>query len=139
MEFSSVQLPFSPPVILLHGGRFLAGRNNEFLLIFFHQHCVSPVGIYDIFLLSLILTVSPFQICPGELITDSSLVTITQHARVYMARSLVKLRSSLDWIHLPKMCLKTFDKEGYHLGLTLQMQRNNRVGIHHGELNSRLA
>lgn len=141
MEFSSVQLPFSPPVILLHGGRFLAGRSNEFLLIFFHQHCVSPFGIYDIFLSSLILncTVSAFQICPGELITDSSLVTITQHARVYMARSLVKLRSSLDWIHLPKMCLKTFDKEGYHLGLTLQMQRNNRVGIHHGELNSRLA
>lgn len=37
------------------------------------------------------------------------------------------------------MFLKIFDKEGYSLELTLQMQRNNRVGIHHGELNSRLA
>lgn len=54
MEFSSVQLPFSPPVsdhTLLHGGRFLAGRSDEFLLLFFHQHCVSPVGIYDSFII----------------------------------------------------------------------------------------
>lgn len=103
------------------------------------SNTVSLLLVSMIFLSSLInLTASAFQIRPGELITDSSLVTITQHARVYTARSLVKLRSSLDWIHLPKMCLKIFDKEGCRLGLTLQMQKNNRVGIHHGELNSRL-
>lgn len=43
----------------------------------------------------------------------------------------------LNWDH-PWIGLKIFDKEGCRLGLTLQMQKNNRVGIHHGELNSRL-
>lgn len=45
MEFSSVQLPFSPPVILLYGERFLAGRSNEFLLLFFHQHSLLLVSM----------------------------------------------------------------------------------------------
>ena len=91
------------------------------------------------FLSSLILnlTASDFQIFLSEHMINS-IITLTQHSRVHTTRSLVKLSSSLYFIHRARVCLKIFEKEDYSLEpISLRMRENNGVGSHCGGLNSR--